>query len=621
MKRQLAICFLLVFILVSCTPNDNGDPVETRFIASPTTIVSPELRAVDSLMWHQPDSALMRLLPYFDTCCRDAKFCVSNATEYNRHYANLLLAELLYKNDYAQANRKELKEAVHYFDSLLLADTRGMDTPHASATTPQTHAFLDARAHYINGVGYYETDSVVPACAEYLKALEVMEDNFEEEELVGKKAQFMALDYTHLSGLFSDLYLHEQTIYWAKLSLNYYQKYDHLTWHLAWVLNEIGSQYDMMEQLDSATYYYQKAMSALDDTTTLMYRDIATHIICLEYKKGICQADSAIIRLHTLLLSSESDREIQARSQNIGEIFYSEQKYDSAWVYLNSIFQTTSVVGLKKQTAEWLVEICKIQGRDDVILEYANFLVPFANQEENQSATKTELTERFLTFNQARLKREHQKEMRKQFRLAMSVVLGMLVMILVFGVLYKTNKRNKKHLETLIETERNAHKIQQAALSGRLKRSNAALKEKEKLKYTNNPSNQNHYDKAENYFDEPICQKILFVCNNENNPIKSSIPVSAYAEIALTDAQKAELKKAALAHYTFLFEMLKQQYPELKERDFLYCYLCLLGLDNAQIAVMTQLSYRTIWEREKRLQRAFHKEERISIILNEMMTG
>ena len=376
-----------------------------------------------------------------------------------------------------------------------------------------------------------------------------------------------------------------------------------------------------MEQLDSATYYYQKAMSALDDTTTLMYRDIATHIICLEYKKGICQADSAIIRLHTLLLSSESDREIQARSQNIGEIFYSEQKYDSAWVYLNSIFQTTSVVGLKKQTAEWLVEICKIQGRDDVILEYANFLVPFANQEENQSATKTELTERFLTFNQARLKREHQKEMRKQFRLAMSVVLGMLVMILVFGVLYKTNKRNKKHLETLIETERNAHKIQQAALSGRLKRSNAALKEKEKLKYTNNPSNQNHYDKAENYFDEPICQKILFVCNNENNPIKSSIPVSAYAEIALTDAQKAELKKAALAHYTFLFEMLKQQYPELKERDFLYCYLCLLGLDNAQIAVMTQLSYRTIWEREKRLQRAFHKEERISIILNEMMTG
>ena len=605
-------------------------------------IVEMRLAEIDTLMWRQPDSALACLLPYFDTCRRDAMIASPETPRgdsiethamrlYNRHYAHLLLAELLYKNYQPQTNRVELLEAVGYFDSLLAADTRGgTDTRGVSLQGPrrrdarrasaQNTVFLDARAHYINGVGYYEQDSVVEACKEYLKALEVMEDRFEEKELVGEKAQFMAYAYTRLTGLSSDLYLHEQAIYFAHSSMIYYEKSDMPALYTARILNEIGSQYDMMKRLDSATCYYQKAMDALDDTTTLMYRDIAMHVICLEYKTGVCQADIAVKKLRQLLLNSESDRETHVRYQNIGEIFYHEQSYDSAWYYLSTVFQTTYMVGLKRQAAEWLVEICKVQGREDNILEYADFLVPFANQEENQSAIKSELTELYKAFGQTKLKLEHQKEKREQFRFAICVFLGLLVVLLIVVLLYQTNKRSKRHLENLIETERNEHKIQQAALSGRLKRSNAALREKEKMGYFDRPSKQIHYDQAENYSDEPICQRILSSCNDENNAIKTSIPVSSYADIALTDAQKAELKNAALAHYASLFKMLKQQHPELKEKDFLYCYLSLLGLDNAQIAVMTQLSYRTVWEREKRLQHIFQKEERISIILNEMMT-
>ena len=44
---------------------------------------------------------------------------------------------------------------------------------------PPNIAFLDARAHYINGVGFYEKGDVVNACAEYLRTLEVMEAHFE----------------------------------------------------------------------------------------------------------------------------------------------------------------------------------------------------------------------------------------------------------------------------------------------------------------------------------------------------------------------------------------------------------------------------------------------------------
>ena len=86
------IVFILSSVLAAC-----HRPVETRFIASPEAVASPKLQAIDILMWQRPDSALAQLLPWFDTCCRDGVHTVS--TTFDRHYAHLLLAELLYKND------------------------------------------------------------------------------------------------------------------------------------------------------------------------------------------------------------------------------------------------------------------------------------------------------------------------------------------------------------------------------------------------------------------------------------------------------------------------------------------------------------------------------------------
>ena len=97
--------------------------------------------------------------------------------------------------------------------------------------------------------------------------------------------------------------------------------------------------------------------------------------------------------------------------------------------------------------------------------------------------------------------------------------------------------------------------------------------------------------------------------------------MSAYADIALDYAQKAQLKQAAIRHYGDLFEKIKQQHPSLKEKDFLYCYLCLLGLDNGQIAVLLQHSSSTIWERERRLKKIFGSDDKIVIILHGFMTN
>ena len=91
--------------------------------------VSPELAAIDSLMWQQPDSALKVMLEFAGSEEADI------LNEFEGHYCQVLIAELLYKNDYGQSNREEVLKAVHYFDSIVgmdganaygKADTRGV---------------------------------------------------------------------------------------------------------------------------------------------------------------------------------------------------------------------------------------------------------------------------------------------------------------------------------------------------------------------------------------------------------------------------------------------------------------------------------------------------------------
>jgi hypothetical protein len=375
-----------------------------------------------------------------------------------------------------------------------------------------------------------------------------------------------------------------------------------------------------MNELDSAEYYYNRAKTVLNDTISIMYRDIAYHQICLEYKRNTMLADSAIIRLRQLLLKSENNIEYLARHAAIGEVFYHEKQFDSAWIYLNKVYHETPSIGIKKQVAEWLLEICKVQGRTQEMLDYSEILVPFANQEENNSGRKTQLLKLFDAFKQKVIENQTQNESVVLKKRVVWTLVGMLAMMLTILSFHLKNKRGRQNLKAQMEAERYAHKMQQAALAGRLKKSNAALKEKGTANTNiSRHSDSQHHNEADNYFDEPVCKKILDVCNNKSHPIKSSIPLSAYADIALSDIQKAQLKNAALHHYKHLFEKLKLQYPELKEKDYYYCFLCLLGLDNAQIAVMMQLSYRTVWEREKRLQTLFHTDGRIAVALNEIL--
>ena len=573
MKAKLFVIGLLFLAFVACTSRakvaEHGQSEEGT---------NPELSAIDSLMWRQPDSALAMLQQFAASPKADS------LDELNGHYCQLLISELLYKNDYGQSNRPALQQAVRYFDSLCLC--KGV------ARNISTIAFLDARAHYINGVGYYERDSVVEACMEYLKALEVMEGHFVEKELVEHKAHFVALAYTHLTDLFSDQYLHEQAIYFGKESLVYYNKYDAFKSHVAWVLNAIGSHYDMMNNYDSADYYYNEGLIILPDTNSLIFRDLATHLAFLNYHKDKTMKIS-LCQLHNLINQSQSKKESLSRYAIIGDIFYQEKQFDSAAFYMSKVFHNSQSVDSKKQAAEWLVEICKAQGKDSEAHEYADFLVPFANLNENNSHLKSQLAELCNEYGQSRQDRKNLRQQDKALWKNVHIISGVFLTVMLCFLSY---------------------------LFIRMRSREAEHDEKTKPEAITKPTEAQSFSFAESYADEPICQHILAVCNDKKNPIKSTIPYSAYSGISLDNTQMAELKNAAYHHYGILFEKLGKEHPELKGKDYQYCFLCLLGMDNVQIAALLQKSNSTIWDREKRLQKILGSNDKIAIILHGIIT-
>ena len=559
MKRCLnvigIVLLLLLYHFASCNSKTQVPEPEVAEQSRNVEGPSHELSAIDSMMWKQPDSALSML----------QEFVVSPEAEaldtFDGHYCQVLISELLYKNDYEQTNRKELLQAVAYFDSI-------MQVPEpVEGPSFERNAFLTARAHYINGVGYYENDSAVEACKEYMKALEIMEDHFKEKDLVGDKAKFMAFTYTRLTDVYSDLYLHKQAIFFAQLSMPYYQKQNNDSWQISRMLYEIGSNYDLLNQLDTADYYYLNAIKILDDTNSLVFRDIMVLRSLLFYKKDR-QQEITLSQLFQLLNQSNSEGEYLSRCLTIGEVYYYEKQLDSASYYLKTVYCNSKSAASRKQAAEWLVEICKSQGKESDILEYADFLVPFANQEENNSAIKSQLTELYNIFRQGVSERQHQRIVRKNAQWTAVAICGLLFIIFSIAWLYHKNKKKLHYIESQKPEE--PAKAQNRLLA---------------------------------FMEEPICQAIVQSVQGQN--IKRLATPKAFPELVLTDAQLQQLSMAAKRHFTPIEILLEQHGLKAKPVLVNLCQIYLLGMDEKQAAILLDRDYSSVKRYEKTPKKGF----------------
>ena len=588
MKPMPCILLLVFTLMAACNSN--------KQVPEPVEGPSKELSAIDTLMWQQPDSALAVLMDYLDDNGRDAARHVSTNETFDNHYAHLLLAELSYKNDYAQTNRAELRQAVDFFDNL----THTINGhPHASwrhcGLDPQSPElndnliFLDARAHYINGVSYYEHDSVVEACEEYLKALEVMESHFADNELMGTKAKFMSYTYNRLGDLLSEHFMVEPTIDCYEKSLEFNLIKTTSPYGIANTYYHLGIQFDVLGQKEKASDYYVQALQSLPDTNNCLYRDIVASMTLLDYQMSR-DTKKSLEALRWLIIQAKDDAEKRIRFLVVGTLYYEERQYDSALLYLEQVYENNENAAVQIQVADYLLNIYQSMGDESKAKECANYLSQIAVSELEQKAVQSQLTTLFQDYLQK--KAENQTLIEKMKHQRKYVLLSVMLMLLfVTATVFVSGKLRKKKLKSA-ELRHDAELNDLRGINHHLQEENQKLAKKNK--HAKAPLQE--YDAL---LRESICSDLLQRFGRTE--ILTTNKPGAYAALAITPREKQTLAKMVMKHCPDYDMILKMHYPTIKTTDLEVCRFLLIGLSEQQIAVLLQKDYSTIWKRVKRL--------------------
>ena len=555
--------YLLLALFVACSK-----PEPAPVIAEPEPLpfeFDENLQNIDTLLQHDAATALQELLSFRAPQER------GTSSNINAHYQALLTSEALYKTDNPQEThgRASLQAAMRFFDSLAVLYPTNDDL-----------TVLSARSHYMNGVGFYENDSIIEACKEYLHTLEIMENHFDVETLRGYKAKFMALTYNRLKELFTSQFMVEPAIYCGKESLYYCKIAPTSKYGVSNNLAKLGKLYDISDQADSAYYYYNEGLKALPDTNNLIYRDIVSSLALLNYQFGYGLQPS-LEQLFMVVDQTDDEKEKVTRFFTIGSLYYLENMYDSAVKYLYPVFENDENVIRKQQAADYLMNIYQKSNDTIKLSKYSIFLAQNTISKYDESLNESVLSELFhnyLSKKQTELQNEHLRNIKKRnwIIITCSSVTFVIIIILIVLISKKTRAIKKKSHDELEEKDKSL----------------AAMKRKMEA----NP-----------FVKEPICKYILKVVNE--NSFKAKLDFRAYKKFALDRNQIMMLRDAVDRHYNSFTQLLSKTYPELTFDDLDYCCLYLLGLKEADIAALMQRAYPTVCQRSRKIKRIFNTKE------------
>lgn len=568
-----------------------------------------ELAAIDSLMWRQPDSALTVMLEFAGSDVADS------LDEFNGHYCQLLISELLYKNDWKQSNRENLLKAVDYFDLLVITEARG-------ASEHERNVFLDARAHYINGVGFYERGDVVNACEEYLKTLEVMEAHFEEQELVGHKARFLAYTYNRLGDLFSEQFMMESSITCYENALVYCKIEPTSPIGVSNILYRIGKQYDKKNELEKAGLYYGQALESITETDNSVYRDIVSSKALCDYKTGV-SPKQCLDELSIILMRADTENERLNRYLTIGGILYYEDNYDSALYYLKPVFEDNDA-GLQTLAAGYLRIVYDSIGDVEKSNVYMRFLTNQKKPDGENKALVSKLEDLYKNYSNKKLEKQAEAERKIAEKRVMNTIIpiAITVALAIFCVLVLRNRRQLKHQQdktkkeaeqtrkrhaSELEAEREAYQREREALRQNLRQREEQVNALETALVQ---QREEEARRREAFLKEPICQRINELLHGKH--ITTRDTSFKHEAIALKEKDYKQLKEAVERHYAGFDNALLSRCPSLKQSDLTLCHLHLMGLGEGEIAALRSRTYSGIKKQNESLQEKLGVKEDIA---------
>ena len=411
----------------------------------------------------------------------------------------------------------------------------------------------------------------------------------------------------------------------------------------------------------------------MPDFDNLHYRDLMANKTIFAFYNLDYSSDSIIKSLKHLVALSADEEEKTTRLLTLGNILFEDKQYDSSRMYLETVFEQQDDITSKIMAAENLRDIYQIKGDSIKAQKYASFLAGFTMSEIEKKKDVSKINEMFKNYLTQKQEKHAEEEREKAIKRVINIIIpiAVVVALVIFIVLKHRSKKllkeqqekadrmlgeterqhkdelrrrqveaekqledkekhyqseletkeaearkeleekDKQHAEVL-EAERQTHRMEQAAIAGRLKRSNQELRElKDQIKQMDNLAAKTEV--AASFDEEPICRLIMDRVNE--GQFKSKIDYIIYKDSALDKQQLLDLRAAVDRHFGQFTVRLKKAYPGLTHSDLDYCCLYLLGLTDADIAALMQRTYNTVFERNGKMRKIFGSETPLPITL------
>jgi len=449
----------------------------------------------------------------------------------------------------------------------------------------------------------------VEACAEYLKALEIMENRFDEKELTGQKAKFMALTYNRLGDLFSDHLMTEQALLCYKQSFHFCETEPISKYEPSNLLVHIGIHFNMLKQSDSALYYYNKAESIIPDTSNIVYRDILTSRTILMYEKKMIEKEEALMVMSSIRDLAETEQEKIDRELVISEIFYKGNQIDSAQACLERVFYSDTDLLSKIHAARYLSEIHIEKEEYDKADYYKSFLAPLAVESYEQKNRDSHMIELFKSYQKHTLQNEHNKEsasLRRKAFLIFVVFAIVVIPIIIFAQKRKhLRKMNSAKKEFEHEKQQNISLVNEIRTSNTiLKEENQKLSESIKAMHTMQKSTFKDY---ENLMKEPVIRNLISRISNID--IITTNPSSLYEKHSMTPKEKRMFTDVFDKYCPNFNNRIFDLYPDLNKPEAIVCQYLILGLTVPQTAVLIQKDKSTVYRNERNIKEKMNCED------------
>ena len=531
------------------------------------------------------------------------------------YYENQIrLADSLYKNYLPQYNFDEVKAAMEFFDSIrneklaIRNYGRRKAIPNSTFLIPN---YQCAKAHYYHAVGLTERDDIVGACEHYLTALEIMEELMSNDEGLkakGKKSvdnpedyekiRFLALTYTRLGRLFLNENYCDLAIAKYRKALKYVKMIDDIPFKSN-ILKELGNSYQLANKPDSALYYYGESLRYNSSLPNRL--DIEKSIAKILFHKG--EKDSAYVLLKNNLREIDNENLKYSYHCTLGDVYYSDKKYDSALYYLETSLDN-DIVTKKVAFTSKLSAIYDSLGDYDKRDYYDNFSVKMFLNHANKEVDNKQLQVLYDNYKERKNEREKSIAKVRTRKLIIAISLGVFVILVSFTIFLKY--RNKRHIDKLtekIDDYANENKqLSEDFQKASSKKDKIIKQQKKEIKEIKNELGKKNRVDLDAYYDSDICKKITARKGSDFSCLKED-------ELAL-------LLKSADAHLNNISTRLYEQFPTLNTNDIYTICLIILNVEKNKFPYLLSRDRKTIYDRFSKIRKLMNIDTKQDLFIH-----